>query len=415
MGSTTTDPRTGGNMRDTMTRATAPRSWLRRVLHAVACTTVFGLLAAVAAASTAAQDVDATDVPIYAFRPRIFAPAAEGSVGPALPFPGLSSDQVRAARASLAESDRQAATAAVAADRAWAALGDPTADPIPVNLPSRSFVAYDVAPPTGVRIPRLTPSAEPATGSHMASSACSGSACYQSDRLILSHPTVGLYASEYWVRLGTPQTNEQNKCDSTAESSGCLWFYAMQHEMDSGSYSDSALHIGPQRGSSVAGDTGNQWRMNFDGYIDGVHIGGQSSVNLPTETWIRVRTWRLSYGYDPAPTYAPWSTWGVWAMYGGSDRLLGSVTIDGHLFSSSMLFSEVYEANGPCATDLVIGSLNNPRFWNTSISQGLYSSATAEYEATCKNTTWEKISGDYVHDKREVKRIIRHGQIVWQQ
>jgi hypothetical protein len=188
----------------------------------------------------------------------------------------------------------------------------------------------------------------------------------------------------------------------------------MQHEMDSDGYSDSALHIGPQRGSSLAGNTGNKWRMNIDGYIDGAHIGGQSSVNLPTETWIRVRTWRQSYGNDASAPYAPWSTWGVWALYGGSDRYLGSVTIDGHLFSSSMLFSELYEANGPCATDLVIGSLDNPRFWNTSISQGAYSSATAEYQATCDNTTWEQVSGDYVHDKRETNRIIGHQQIVWQ-
>ena len=170
----------------------------------------------------------------------------------------------------------------------------------------------------------------------------------------------------------------------------------------------------------IAGQTtpiaGIAWalRMNIADYIDGVHIGGQSSVNLPATTWIRVRTWRLSHGYSAAPTYKPWSRWGVWALYGGSDRYLGSLTIDGHLFVDSMLFSEVYEDNGPCATDLVGGSFNDPRYWNTSVTQGVYSSATARYQDTCENTTWESISQDHVRDRRETQRIIYDGHVVWQ-
>ena len=246
-----------------------------------------------------------------------------------------------------------------------------------------------------------------------AASACSGN-CYQSDRLNLSDPTVGLYASQYWVWLGIPQSNEWNKCDSTTAPSPCFWFYAMHHVMDSGSHSNSALHVGPQRGSSIAGDAGNQWRMNIDGYIDGVHIGGQSTVNLPTSTWIRVRTWRLSYGNDVFAPYAPWSKWGVWAMWGGNDRSLDSLTIDGHFLADSTLFSEVREANGQCSTDLNKGYLDNPRFWNTSVSEGVYSSATAEYEDNCENTTWKQISGDHVLNQRETQRIIFDDEIVWQ-
>ncbi|MCY4664376.1 MAG: hypothetical protein OXC00_06910 [Acidimicrobiaceae bacterium] len=380
-----------------------------------------GLLAAVSVASATAQDVAATeDAPIQADPPRVFTPAPEGSISPALPFPGLSPEEAETARAELASLDLQAAAAAVAADQAWAALGDETADPIPPELPPREFVAYEVAPPSNVEIPRLAPGSDivtntaPTAGGQTAASACSGASCYQSDRLLLNNPTVGLYASQYWVWLGTPQTNESNKCDSTSESSGCFWFYAMQHVMDSEDYSNSALHIGPQRGSSIAGDAGNQWRMNIDGYIDGVHIGGQSSVNLPATTWIRVRTWRISSGNDPSAPYTPYSTWRVWAMYGGSDHSLGSVTIDGHLFVDSMLFGEVYEQNGPCSTDLVKVALNDPRFWNTSLSQGVYSSATAAYQDTCNNTTWESISQDHVRDKRETQRIIYDGQVVWQ-
>jgi hypothetical protein len=353
------------------------------------------------------------DAPVQGDPPRVFTPAVAGEEGPPLPFPGLSPEEAAAARADLAEWDRQAAAAAVAADRAWAALGDPTADPIPVDLPPERFVPYEVAPRSYVEIPRLALSA----GSQTAASACNGTGdnlCYQSDRLILSHPTVDLYASEYWIRLGIPQSNEQNKCDSTSESSGCFWFYAMNHTMDSDGHSDSAMHIGPQRGSSLAGDAGNQWRMNIDGYINGVHIGGQSSVNLPTETWIRVRIWRTSSGYGSAPTYKPWSEWSVWAKWGGSDRKLGSLRIDGHFLADSTLFSEVMEQDGQCSTDLDKGYLDNPRFWNTSVSKGTYRRATADYEENCKNTTWKQISGDYVLNQRETQRLVDDGGIVWQ-
>ena len=407
-------------MRRKTNEANDTRSRLRTALQAVACITVFGLLAAVAAAGATAQDVDSIeDAPIQGDPPRVFTPAAAGSEGPPLPFPGLSPEQAAAARADLAARDRQAATAALAADRAYAALGDPTADPIPVDLPPTEFVPYEAAPHSDVVIPRLAASADSATttaGGQTAASACTGTGdnlCYQSDILDLSHPAVGLYASQYWVWLGIPQSNEENQCDSTSEPSGCFWFYAMQHDMDSGAYSDSALHVGPQRGSSIAGDTGNQWRMNIDGYIDGVHIGGQSSVNLPTETWIRVRIWRLSHGYT-SPTNKPWSRWGVWAMWGGSDRQLGSLTIDGHLFAKSALFSEIMEENGQCSTDLNKGYLDNPRFWNTSVSEGVYSSATAEYEDNCDDTTWKQISGDHVLNQRETQRLIEEDDIVWQ-
>lgn len=108
----------------------------------------------------------------------------------------------------------------------------------------------------------------------------------------------------------------------------------------------------------------------------------------------------------------PWSKWGVWAMWGGSDRSLGSLTIDGHFLADSTLFSEVREANGQCSTDLNKGYLDNPRFWNTSVSEGVYSSATAEYEDNCENTTWKQISGDYVRDERETERIIDPDEVV---
>lgn len=109
------------------------------------------------------------DAPIQGNPPRGFTPAAPGSEGPPLPFPGLSPEQAEAARADLAEWDRLAAAAALAADRAWAALGDPTADPIPVDLPPAKIVHYEAAPRSDVEIPRLAPSAEPTVGDAAAS------------------------------------------------------------------------------------------------------------------------------------------------------------------------------------------------------------------------------------------------------
>ena len=151
-------------------RAGGPQRRLRTALQAAACITLFGLLAAVAVAAATAQDVDSLqDAPILADPPRGFTPAAAGSEGPPLPFPGLSPEQAAAARADLAEWDRLAAAAALAADRAWAALDDPTADPIPVDLPPTKIVPYEAAPRSKVEIPHLAPGAEPTAEDAVAS------------------------------------------------------------------------------------------------------------------------------------------------------------------------------------------------------------------------------------------------------
>jgi predicted AlkP superfamily pyrophosphatase or phosphodiesterase len=170
---------------------------------------------------------------------------------------------------------------------------------------------------------------------------------------------------------------------------------------------DASMHIGPQRGDSIAGDAGSKWRMNIDGYEGSTHIGGQSSINLPTGTWVRVRVWQVDKG-------ANWSKWGVWALWSGTDHPLGSLTLDGVYMSASMLAEELYEASNQCTTDFVGVYLDNPRY--RSASQGLrsFGSATANYEANCSNTSWKVISApDYIHDVREAARTIPHGGIIW--
>ena len=262
-------------------------------------------------------------------------------------------------------------------------------------------------------LPHLAPAEEATQGRSSArSSGCSGN-CYQTDRVDLANPTADLYAGEYWVWLAIPQTNETNRCDSTTASSGCFWFASTQYQMDR---IGSGMHIGPQRGSSMTGSTGSSWRMNIDGYIDGVHIGGQSSVNLPVATWMRVRTWRLSYGNAPFAPYTAWSTWGVWAYYNGQDHYLGSLTLDGHLINDSLGFMEVYEANGQCSTDLERTYFNDWRFWNTGYSQHSYTQGNADYEDNCLTTSWEHPSGgmsDFLRDERETSRSIAPGALLW--
>ena len=67
-------------MRRTSNEANDTRSRLKTALQAVACVTVFGLLAAVAAAGATAQDVDSMqDASILADPPRVFTSAADVS------------------------------------------------------------------------------------------------------------------------------------------------------------------------------------------------------------------------------------------------------------------------------------------------------------------------------------------------
>ena len=72
----------------------------------------------------------------------------------------------------------------------------------------------------------------------------------------------------------------------------------------------------------------------------------------------------------------------------------GSVLTQTQPAGCSMPLSEVYENHGQCSTDLDKGYLRQPRFWNTSVTEGAYSSARADYQENCENTTWKQISGD---------------------
>lgn len=227
---------------------------------------------------------------------------------------------------------------------------------------------------------------------------------YHSDHVFLTNYPDDVYNVDYQYWMQTPRTNETNRCDG---SSGpiCFWF---AHKWSQVAGQQAGLHVGPQRGVSVAGDAGANWRMNIDGYINGSHVGGQSSMNLPVGKWVRVRVWKIGSGGGN-------SEWGVWAQWDNNDRYLGSLTLPGSWLAWSYLAMEVYEADGPCATDFNFVSFAYPLY--RSASQGLrsYATGTANYEANCSNTSWSVINASqyYVRDTRQVARTVPQGAQLW--
>jgi len=320
-------------------------------------------------------------------------------------MPGMSPTEEADARGRLAKHDVAVAAALTEADVASHSRATVTGGRVE---PVRPDLPQPTARPGG---PTEARSPLPLSAGDNQVLACSGN-CYQSDRVYLTDHPDDVYAIDYYVWLAIPQSLETNKCDGSGQTSGCFWFFAMTYYTDCG-YCNSAIHIGPQRGDSLAGNAGANWRMNIDGYNNGSHVGGQSTTNLPVATWIRVRTWRTNSGRDSFAPYTPWATFGVWALWGGTDHYLGSVTIDGTTIANSNMFVEVYEANGQCSTDLERGYFDNPVYQRNGTWFG-FAHATANYEANCTNTSW-LVQGapDFIRDERETTRVIANGAAIW--
>jgi hypothetical protein len=237
---------------------------------------------------------------------------------------------------------------------------------------------------------------------------CGGpSNCYQSDSAFLTDYPDDVYAYDYQLWLGVPETNESNKCDNVS-TSGCFWFQAAQYNTNGGS---ASLHVGPQRGDSLAGNAGTGWKISISGYnSSGAFVGGLSNVALvPTATWVRVRIWRASY------TGAT-STWQVYALWGGIDRYLGSISINGNALTYTLEFMEVYEENNQCLTDFVRTYFNAPAALSASAGWLAPAHGTANYETKCasNNTTWKALGGSFISDERETTaRPIAQGASLW--
>jgi hypothetical protein len=367
----------------------------------------FGLVIAVAWTSigSPAAGSRTSQQPSQGTQARGYSPPRPGEQAPELQMAGLSRTAERAARLRLAKHDAAVAAALTEADTAAAMRSTATGKVESV----RPDLPRPAAQPQGLVESRPLLPYLPQSANQLL--ACSGN-CYQSDHVLLTDHPNDVYAVDYYVWLAIPQSQETNRCDGSSQASGCFWFFAMTYYTDC-SYCNAGIHIGPQRGDSLAGSAGANWRMNIDGYNNGSHVGGQSATNLPTATWIRVRTWRTSSGTDASAPYTPWATFGVWALWGGTDRYLGSVTIDGTTIANSNMFVEVYEQNGQCSTDIERGYLDNPMYQRNGAWYG-FAHATANYEANCANTSW-RVQGapDYIRNERETTRTIANGATIW--
>lgn len=231
---------------------------------------------------------------------------------------------------------------------------------------------------------------------------------YQSDHAVLYPRPLpsGAYNMDYWFWLGMPTDIDPINCN---DSPDCFWFVANQLNT---SGTNSGLHIGPQHGVSSAGNSHGVWKISVSGYNNGVFVGSLSSVAPPEAAWARVRVWRLSTSGSNA-------TWGVWVLWSGSgcpnnDCYAGSITLPGHTLTYTWLFTEVMEVNGPCTTDFERVYFDNPVYRNLNGGPFIYTEATADYEDTCRDTTWESIQFDFVRDERMKGRVIPQNGVIWQ-
>lgn len=382
-------------------------STIRRSRRVGAALLLLGVASGAAGAPTEAME---TIGPERATVERGYEPPRPGEPEPRPEMPGLSPTEESAARRRLAEYDAAVAAALSRADEAARKQAQDSLPhevvPVPPVLPP-----VLIGPNNPIIDNRPLPHLSTSESQTSTMASCVGN-CYQTDRVLLSDHPDDVYASDYLVWLAVPQGNETNKCDGSANASGCFWFYAMTYYTDC-DYCNSAIHIGPQRGDSLAGSAGSQWRVNIDGYNDGSHVGGQSTVDLPVATWIRVRTWRVNHGMDSSAPYTPWATFGVWALANGTDTYLGEITIDGTNIASANMFAEVYEANGQCTTDLERGYLDNPTYHRGG-SWYRFPSAIADYEVNCTNTSW-LVEGapDFIRDERETLRVVDQNEFIW--
>jgi hypothetical protein len=231
---------------------------------------------------------------------------------------------------------------------------------------------------------------------------------YQSDHAVMNPRPIpnSAYNVDYWYWLGMPTNSDPINCDN---SPNCFWFVADQVNT---SGFNVGMHFGPQHGESSFGDSNGLWKISVSGYNNGVQTGSLSSVAPPEATWVRIRVWRLSVGGGN-------TTWGVWALWAGSgcpsnDCYAGSISLPGLTLTHAWLFTEVMETNGPCVTDFERAYFNDPVYRNLNGGPFGFSSATANYENNCADTTWQSIQGDYVKDERITPRIVPQNGILWQ-
>lgn len=322
--------------------------------------------------------------------------------------------------------DSRAAEAAIEADRRTEAAmkENKAARPIPPRLelaaPQKERRPIDPNTPVGTPGSRAPGPTASARGGAAAAGACSGN-CYESNHALYTFAfPAGTYAFDYWIWNGVPQSNETNGCDGAGDPS-CKWFIAGQYNMD---VSGAAFHVGPYRGQGNFGNAGGDWHINISGYNApgvGLPTGAVCSSTaptvcvrddeIPTAKWVRIRVWRLAT--TTHPLYGVMSEWGVWAMWDGVDRQMGSnLWMRGTTIASGSEWVEIYESDDQCTTDFERTYFWGPQSFNNNWSTP--TKATANYQNNCSNTTWHKHGGTFIQNERQVLRTVPQGDTLWQ-
>jgi hypothetical protein len=319
--------------------------------------------------------------------------AVASGIAPPTTIPSTSATD----RAAAAEYQQKLTDAvSVANKEALAAIeaGKPLDRPTELVLPKTDRV-NSAAPP--LKSIRLAPG-EPGTEADLRTGAVpkfQSTSNYQSDRVTFG--SVAGYAMD--ILMWIPSGDSQTDCNGTA--SGCFWFNAAASWMNNG---NGYLHVGPEHGVSFCGSTGAAWKTNASGYNGGTHTPCNmgSTPDVPTDQWVLVRAWEIAS--QPGPLWT--RTYGIFVGPPGNTPYAGSVTLNGtSLGNQPHYFQEVYETNGPCATNRSWTAFQGITMWDYNGGTTYLNSGTRSFNAGCSNTDMPAYAGAYGFDWRNTARV----------
>lgn len=249
------------------------------------------------------------------------------------------------------------------------------------------------------------------------SQAVAAAVSYQTDRVYLNdNTTQDVYNVDLWIYIAPPQCSDSDTCSGgVRKTSGYVWFPALQVNIgNSPSECLYAMHAGIGMGNGF-----NDWFFDWSGYSEcgatSLGEGKGHGISLDHDKWYRVRIWRLA----PSGSTWPWGAWvAQWNMstnqlvqewYGGSWSLS-----NGRMVSYALYWTEIAEPN-PCPTDY-FGTHNLWVEYRDPSGKHIYTTGTANYEATCANTNLRDVGADsnrYTIDDREVTRTNPNGYVLF--
>lgn len=236
-----------------------------------------------------------------------------------------------------------------------------------------------------------------------------GAMAYQSDHATL-YGAGGDWRSGSWkVYVQSPASNlEFNQCDSMSSAVVCVWFAGTQFDVGTASQTNCGIQIGPLRSTDTS--TPNS-RTNF-GFYCGTAAYPQLGNSVPTNVWVGYLFERIAVGNFYG---MPISTWRTYSYSNEVVSIEGDSLLLGDRIRASSHWLEVIEADNPCITDVGPVHFDNARFYNQFGGPYSFSSAIADYESTCPNTTWGRwaYNDDWIVDVRNTARTIGNGAQLW--